>query len=53
MVLLPKSICGIKTTKEDTSTVNFTIKSNQHLSNLAIKIKKFTIQKINSSGFKK
>ena len=39
MVLLPKSICGIKTTKEDTSTVNFFIKSNQKLSNLQSKLK--------------
>ena len=45
MVLLPKSICGIKTIKEDTSTVNFIIKRNQKLSDLAINIKSLPFKK--------
>ena len=39
MELFPKSISGIRATKEDTSKVNFTIKKQQHLSELEIKIK--------------
>ena len=39
MELFPKSISGIRATKEDTSKVNFTIKKQQNLSELEIKIK--------------